>query len=149
MRCNATKCLEYQCYFSMNLMWHHLWGGEEGGWRVQGGEVAMNNKWRWCSAMQTNPMNTKWPRFVPVRHGQLECAPILWTRPTPQFRHLLHLPSCWGCQLPQCNVIHLLWSGKNLQFVTYLHSTGVMEHCLIWWHHCRDKTVISSMHLTS
>ena len=63
------------------------WTVDEGGVDGARFEVALNNKLRWWRAMQSNPMNTKLPPFVPVRQCltnvcQLECAPIPWPRPT-------------------------------------------------------------------
>ena len=74
--------------FFVNMMRHHSMLNCRWGW-VDGAkfEVALNNKLRWWRAMQSNPMNTKLPPFVPVRQCltnvcQLECAPIPWPRPT-------------------------------------------------------------------
>ena len=77
-----------------------IWCGITPCWTVDGGgggarfEVALNNKLRWWRAMQSNPMNTKLPPFVPVRqcltnvwHGQLECAPLATSNQL--FCHLL------------------------------------------------------------
>ena len=56
--------------------------------------------------MQSNPMNTKWPQFVPLRQGQLESVhqSLLW-HIASSILLTLHLPSSGHCQ---AEVFHLI-----------------------------------------